>query len=247
MVFPETAKDDRGMTIYERMLSLPLFQGMNKDDLTHLAGHTKFDFCRVEAGKVLVKDGEACTFLCFLMKGMLRVSSEADDHSFMLVEELKAPAILQPERIFGLYQRFSHTFTTTTPCNCLFIQKSDVVRIAEENAIFRINLLNMISTQSQRLCRNLWHQQPDSLQERIVRFIESRSLYPAGHKSLHIKMTRLAHELNDSRLDISRALNAMQDAGLLALHRGCIEIPALERLINHSFCCNAATGGLTDC
>ena len=220
------------MNIYERMLSLPLFQGMNKNDLTTLAGHTKFDFCRVEAGKVLVKDGEACSFLCFLMKGMLRVASQADDHSFMLVEELKAPAILQPERIFGLYQRFSYTFTTTTLCNYMVIQKSDVVRIAEENAIFRINLLNIISTQSQRLSRNLWHQQPESLEERIVRFIECRCLHPAGRKWLHIKMTRLAHELNDSRLDISRALNAMQEAGLVALHRGCIEIPALERLIS---------------
>lgn len=218
------------MNIYERMLSLPLFQGMNKDDLTHLAGHTKFDFRRVEAGKVLVKDGDACTFLCFLMSGMLRVETQSDDHGFMLVEELKAPAILQPERIFGLYQRFSYTFTTATPCNCLYIQKSDVVRIAEENAVFRINLLNIISTLSQRLSRNLWHQQPESLEERIVRFVESRCLHPAGHKSLHIKMTRLAHELNDSRLNISRALNAMQEVGLLVLHRERIEIPALERL-----------------
>ena len=44
-------------------------------------------------------------------------------------------------------------------------------------------------------------------------------------------MEQLALELNDSRLDVSRALNAMQADGLLVLHRGRIEIPSLERLL----------------
>ena len=45
-------------------------------------------------------------------------------------------------------------------------------------------------------------------------------------------MERLAEEVNDSRLNISHALNAMQAEGLLQLHRGRIEIPQLERLRN---------------
>jgi DNA-binding GntR family transcriptional regulator len=44
-------------------------------------------------------------------------------------------------------------------------------------------------------------------------------------------MKQLADELNDSRLDISVALNEMQADGLLTLHRGRIEIPSLERLL----------------
>jgi CRP-like cAMP-binding protein len=44
-------------------------------------------------------------------------------------------------------------------------------------------------------------------------------------------MTRLAAELNESRLEISRTLNEMQDEGLLTLHRGRIEIASLEHLL----------------
>ena len=43
-------------------------------------------------------------------------------------------------------------------------------------------------------------------------------------------MTQLARELNDSRLDISRALHTLQTDGLIRLSRGKIEIPAIERL-----------------
>lgn len=45
-----------------------------------------------------------------------------------------------------------------------------------------------------------------------------------------IKMETLAQELNDSRLDISTALNSMQKAGLLTLSRGKIFIPHAEKL-----------------
>ena len=44
-------------------------------------------------------------------------------------------------------------------------------------------------------------------------------------------MQQIADELNDSRLDISHALNDMQHDELLSLHRGRIEIPLLERLL----------------
>jgi DNA-binding GntR family transcriptional regulator len=44
-------------------------------------------------------------------------------------------------------------------------------------------------------------------------------------------MTQLAAEVGDSRLDVSHALNRLQDNGLLSLHRGRIEVPQMERLL----------------
>ena len=55
---------------------------------------------------------------------------------------------------------------------------------------------------------------------------------PAGEKNFHIKMDRLAQELNVKRLKVSVALNELETQGLIELHRGRISIPALEKLIN---------------
>ena len=44
-------------------------------------------------------------------------------------------------------------------------------------------------------------------------------------------MEVLADILNDTRLSISKALNGMQEKGLLTLHRGEIVIPNVEKLI----------------
>ena len=103
--------------------------------------------------------------------------------------------------------------------------------LLETQLVFRLNLLNIMATESQRLRHHTWRAAPKSLRERLVRFFFAHCLYPAGPKTFHILMQQIADELNDSRLDISRVLNELQREELLTLHRGRIEIPLLERLL----------------
>jgi hypothetical protein len=92
-------------------------------------------------------------------------------------------------------------------------------------------MMNSFATQAQKQIRQLWLRHPQSLRERVVRFLIQHCVYPAGHKQFNILMTRLADEVNDSRLNVSCVLNDLQKDGLLILYRGKIEIPQLERLL----------------
>ena len=139
--------------------------------------------------------------------------------------------MLQPEGIFGYNQRYTHHFHALTDVNFLTLDKEEVVRLSEDFLVFRLNLLNHFATQTQKLIHQQWRRSPQTLRERIVRFFFQHVLYPAGPKTFYILMERLAEELNDSRLNISHTLNAMQAEGLLELHRGRIEIAQLERLL----------------
>lgn len=221
---------DSNSNIYERLLELPLFQGMSMTDLTTAVGQTPFGFHKFDAGTIIINEGDTCDHLLFLLNGQLEVSAMADDHGYEIIEQMKAPDIIQPECFFGLTQRYTRTFRAATPCNFLALGKHEVNQLADIY-IFRLNLLNILSTQSQKHQRRLWHPAANSLQKRIIAFVESHCLRPAGPKLLKIKMTRLADELNDSRLEISRALNNMQAEGLIQLRRGVISIPAMEKLI----------------
>lgn len=218
--------------LYDRLLMLPLFLGMSRNDLQQVAGQTRFDFRKFTAGTLIVREGEACKYLYFLLSGEVTVITEADNHGFRIEEDLSAPETFQPECIFGLSQRFTHTYLAKTACSMICIDKQEVMKLSNQFVIFRINLLNLISTLSQKQTRKVWKVPPRTLEERITRFIEAHCVRPAGEKMLYIKMSRIAEELNDSRLDISRALNTMQANQLLHLYRGRIHIPALEKLIN---------------
>lgn len=218
------------LKLYDQLLQFPLFQGMSRDDLAQVAGHTKFGFQKSSAGQTVVAAGDACTQLFFLLSGTLQVESFSDDRSYSVVEELAAPYLLQPEPIFGYHQVFTHTFKASAECSFITLDKSEVRQLSEHFLVFRLNLLNIYATQSQKQQRQLWQRYPETLTERIVRFLSQRCLYPSGHKTFHILMTRLADEVGDSRLDVSRALNQLQRAGLLQLHRGRIEVPQMENL-----------------
>ena len=219
------------MEIYDRLLQFTLFQGMSHADLMQVAGHTKFNFSKLAAGKKLVKEGDDCHHLVFVTNGTLRAETVSDDHSCRVTESISAPYILQPERLFGITQRYSSSFTAETPCSLISIDKQEVLLLLETQLVFRLNMLNMMAAETQRLRHHAWRTAPRTLPERITRFFFSRCLYPAGPKTFHILMQQMAKELNDSRLDISVALNKMQAEGLLTLHRGRIEIPMLERLL----------------
>jgi CRP-like cAMP-binding protein len=219
------------MQLFDQLLQFPLFQGMSHDDLAMVAGRTKFSFLKYRASQVVVTEDEPCNQMFFLLSGTLRVETRSDDHNYSVVEELLAPYMVQPEAIFGYYQRYTHTFHAQTECSFLAIGKEEVRRLCGELLVFRLNLLNLFATQSQKQLRQPWRHYPETLSDRIVRFFAQRCVYPAGPKTFHILMTQLANEVGDSRLDVSRALNKLQREGLLQLHRGRIEIPQMERLL----------------
>ncbi len=219
------------MQLYDQLLLFPLFQGMSRDNLAQVVGQTKFGFVKSGEGQTVVREDDACTQFFFLLSGQLSAESRSDDHVYTVVEVLQAPYMLQPEAIFGYNQRFTHTFTAVSECSLITISKDEVLRLSNQFLVFRINLLNLYATQSQKLLRQPWHRFPETLAERIVRFLSQHCLYPAGPKTFNILMTRLADEVGDSRLDVSRALNQLQRDGLLRLRRGRIEVPQMERLL----------------
>ena len=219
------------LKIFDQLLQFPLFQGMSRDDLEIIAGHIRFGFVKVAAGRQVVAAGDACQQLYFLINGSVKAETSREDYGYTVTEQFSAPYIHQQEAIFGYYQRYTHTYTTLSDTNFLTIEKEEVLRLLEDFLVFRLNLVNFFATQTQKQARLLWQRSPQDLRGRVVRFLTSHCLYPAGQKVFSILMEQLALELNDSRLNVSRVLNQLQHEELVELHRGKIIVPQLERLL----------------
>ena len=215
----------------ERLLELPLFQGMSKGDIEEVVSSTKFVHRSYAKGKTIINEDDTCDSLYFLIKGTISATSYADDNGYSITETFTAPEIVQPERIFGLTQRYTCTIKSLTDCTFISLGKMETLTLADRYEIFRLNLLNMICTKSQRLTRFPWRTQPKDIRHKIARFVETRCLKPAGEKTVHIKMERLSDEINESRLNVSRELNTMNNEKIIALRRGEIQIFALEKII----------------
>ena len=209
---------------------MPLFQGLTNSELTQIIGQTKFAFRKIAPGKTIHEEGEPCHSMAFLIDGVATAIMSSADHGYSVEETMLAPEMLQPERLFGLTQRYTHTFTALTECDLMEIGKNDIMQLSDEFFIFRINLLNAISIVSQKNERLAWQPMPQDTRGRIARFLALHCTKPTGAKTIRIKMTRLAQETGLGRLAISKELNEMQELGLLDFSRGIITIKAIEKL-----------------
>lgn len=219
------------LKIYDKLLQFTLFQGMSHADLMEVVTHTKIGFHKYPKGKCLARAGDPCDRLTFLINGSMQAEHVADNHAYRVIERLSAPYLIEPERLFGIHQQYAYTYTTLTDVNLITIDKQEIMLLLETQLVFRLNMLNLMATDTQRLLHYPWRTCPKNLRERIILFFFTHCQYPAGSKTFYILMQQLAALLNDSRLDISITLNQMQTDGLLTLHRGRIEIPMLERLL----------------
>lgn len=203
---------------------------MSSSDLQDVVTRVKFGFNKYSRNTVIVDDGDACKGIIFVLDGDVEMITTSADHSFTVTEFPVLPYAIEPERVFGLQQRYSRKYIAKTQCNALTVGKADIVLLASEFMVFRLNLLNILSTSSQRLSRQIWKHTPADTQSRIVEFLRAHSSIPSGKKVVHTKMQQLADELNESRIDVSIALNKMHDEGKIVLQRGIITVPKLEML-----------------
>lgn len=216
--------------MYENLLSLPYFQGMSKDDITAILDNVVFEFVKYSDGEVICQQGEDCTNFTILIQGALQVVAEAPDKSYKLTEEINAPFAIEPYSLFGYCTRYNREYIAKGNCAILKINKRFLFSDFVKHNIFTINFLNLVTHKVQKQNNVIWEQTPGSISGRIVKFISLRCEQQQGRKVLSIKMERLASLLCETRLNISKALNEMQEAGLLELHRKEIVIPSLKLL-----------------
>lgn len=213
-----------------QLQTLPLFLGLTQKELDEISAETCFSLKRMKVEEPIVMSGDMCDSINIVVSGKMNIVSESADHRYSMHEKIRAPWIIEPDKLFGIRQRYQSSYITETKCEILTFQKSDVTSMMRRYLVFHLNYLNIVCRSTQMAEILPWQQKADNVRGRIVQFIRQHSRYPAGEKILRIKMRQLAHELNTSRLDVSIALNAMEQEEKIILKRGMIVIPAPELL-----------------
>ena len=214
----------------DRILMLPLFQGMCREDFQHISARIRIGFQRLESGKVLAAAGTDVTALHFLLSGSLTASLRLPENGMVFEELCSRQMVIEPEALFGLPTRYERTYAAAEPSEILSVDKWAVRDLLFHYPTFRINYVNMLSVMRQRSMRHLTRVPSPRLDERFVRMLNSLSLYPAGYKCISTTRSTLARHLLATEAKLLEMLRHYADRGLLTQHRGRIEIPALEKL-----------------
>lgn len=217
--------------MYKLLTNMPLLQGINGIDLARLESKVQMDFVHyTENNGLFIKQEAKCQDLMFLATGEICRHFEHPNNLFQYTEYISAPHVIEPESLFGLRPQYKSSYKAAKECDILTIRKGDVIHTLMLNDVFRINYLNMLSANIHKLNMQLLRCKKSDTNTKIKQFLKSIAVSPTGEKTLCIKMTVLADMIDETRLNVSRALNEMESAGLVSLHRKEIIISDLNSL-----------------
>jgi CRP-like cAMP-binding protein len=171
--------------------------------------------------------------LFFLLNGSILAHTADKEHNYALSEVFKAPYIIEPYSLFGMDTCFKATYQANEEAKLLSIDKQFIYNELNNYEIFRLNYLNMLSNRCQTASQKLWNGHIGTLEEKFASFLLNRCQRADGEKYLQITMEDLGNLINETRINVSRMLNDLQQKGLLQLKRKEIYIPALDKLTEH--------------
>ena len=219
-------------TMFDTLLQLPLFQGLCNEDFTSILEKVKLHFIKHKPGETIIENGSACTQLCFLLKGEVSIVTNSPQNIYTVIEQMEAPYLIEPQSLFGMSTHYTSSYIAHTEAHTVSISKAFVLSDLFKYDIFRLNYMNIVSNRAQNLYSRLWEEPAQDLKNKIIRFFLLHCEKTQGEKIFKVKMDDLARYLDDTRLNTSKALNELQDNGVLELRRKEILIPDAVKLVN---------------
>ena len=218
------------LTMYDKLLQLPLFQGISKFDFTDSLEKVKIHFNKYEPGNCLVKQDTPCNQLIFVLDGEVQIESNDPIHKYTIWESFKSPNVIEPYSLFGMRPYFTASYTAITEVNTLNIEKSYILNELCRYEVFNLNYMNMLSNRSQVIYNKLWNAHIGKTRDKIINFLLLRCMTPYGTKKMSIRMEDLARLIDDTRINVSNVLNDLQNKGLIQLGRRTFTINDLREV-----------------
>ena len=219
--------------MFDTLLELPLFQGLSRDDLTRILESTHLDFFSQKKGSTLFRQDDGCTGLTFVIEGTLRQNTLSADRTWSVDEQLGARSLIGLDVLYGSTRTHRHTYTALCHTRLVHMDKRTAGALIAYFEVFRLNVLNRLTTEAIRQAQVRWLPSARSLDGRIATFMRQHVQRPAGPKTFHISQQQLGEYLGEEYHTVGRAITRMENEGLLTKGHRYIDIPAFETLINY--------------
>lgn len=214
--------EDTGM--YQLMMNLPLFNGVGFDKMSEILSFSRFMFKRHEDGDTILRAGEACTSICFILRGRVRSTIVTRDARLAVSQTLQAPDVLSPDHLFGLNTRSTATVIAEGRCATAWLDKSDYLRILNTDPVFLFNLLNRLSKDAQKAVDGMLSLSGGSVEQRLALWIAALT-DPSGFDITMEGRHRDVYTMfGVQRSVFIQVLQDLENRGLLVYTPGLIKI-----------------------
>ncbi|MDE7450285.1 MAG: Crp/Fnr family transcriptional regulator [Paramuribaculum sp.] len=219
-------------SMYEVLLTLPLFKGVSYKRMSEILEMVPFHFLKYLAGETVVQAGDPCTHIKFIISGSIRSSIVNSDGRFRVSQTLNAPDVIAPDYMFGRATRYPNTAVAIESAGIMQLSKSDFVKIISEEEIFLFNYLNLLSVNAQKSVEGVLSITTGSLEERIAFWILALSQRGGTDIVLSCRQRDLYSLFGTPRQSFLQTLTNMKERGLIDYDTSEIRVRTRQGLID---------------
>lgn len=200
---------------YSVLLSSPLFQGLNTNDIELLFVDVSHKINRYKAGSLVSQSGDQVNSLMIVFSGI--VKGEMVDYAgrVIKIEDIPAPGALASAFMFGNNNRFPVNVMCKSDTEILIIDKSDFLKLLKNNDRILVNFLNMISNRSQFLSEKIKFLNFKTIKGKLAQFILQKAGSDKNVIYLEVTQNDLADFFGVARPSVARALGDLEEEGLI--------------------------------
>lgn len=217
---------------YQQLMQLPLFQGISAEKITALVEKLPFHFLKFSNGEQIVQAGEPCTHIKFIVSGRVRLTTPFPRLKVSIHQTLISPHVLAPDCMFGLENNYPYTAVAQGTCGILQLRKSDYIKMVGSDKVFLFNILNYLSTGSQRGPALALAVKKGTVTERLITMLELLVVNGAADIVLNYKQKDLCTLLGSQRATVISSLDRLSEAGLLEYDSKEMRVLDLDGLLN---------------
>lgn len=220
-------------SMYQQLMQLPLFQGVSTDKITSLVEKLPFHFLKFRNGEQIFAAGDQCTHMRFIVSGRVRLETQCDHLRISLLQTLSTPHVLAAEYLFGRETTYPYTAVADGLCGILQLRKSDYIKMLGTDKVFLFNILNYLSSGSQRNTSAALSIKDGSVMERLAMIIDVLTVTGATDVTLRYKQKDLCSLLGTQRTTLIASLDRLSDEDILDYDSNELRILDQQRLADY--------------
>lgn len=202
-------------SMYQQLMQLPLFQGVSTEVITALVEKLPFHFLKFRNGEQIFAAGDQCTHIRFIVSGRVRLETPCAHLRVSLMQTLETPHVLAAEYLFGRETTYPYTAVAEGSCGILQLRKSDYIKMLAIDKVFLFNILNYLSSGSQRDTASILAIKDGSVMERLALIVDALTVSGSSDVTLRFKQKDLCVLLGTQRTTLVASLDKLADEDIL--------------------------------
>ena len=219
-------------SMYQQLMQLPLFQGVSTDKITALVEKLPFHFLKFRNGEQVFAAGDACTHINFIVSGKVRLEMPFTHLRVSMHQTISNPHVLAAEYLFGRDTTYPFSAFSDGGCGILQLRKSDYIKMISADKVFLFNILNYLSSGSQRNLSYPLSVKDGSVNERLATLVDTLAVTGATDIGFHYKQRDLCVLLGTQRTTLVATLDKLSDLEIIEYDSNDMTILDLPGLLN---------------